>query len=160
MSEQIRKQLSEFVDDEMSVEECDFFVRRLQLDDEARARFVRYQMIGTVLRGEQPPATVARDASIHRTGAGGSSPALLRVGIAASIVLAAAVGLVAGDSVLPDSAVRDDAPLVSAQTGADTGLSYLIHHAGYSPSINRTLIPTNLFFDVDADDGGEAEPVD
>lgn len=52
MSEHFNEQISEFVDDEMSPEECEFFVRRLQNDVEARARFLRYQVIGAAVRGE------------------------------------------------------------------------------------------------------------
>ena len=52
MSDQFSERLSEFVDDEMSVEECEFFVRRLQLDEESRQRFLRYQLIGAAVRGE------------------------------------------------------------------------------------------------------------
>ena len=36
MSDQFKEQISQFIDDEMSVEEGEFFVRRLQRDDEAR----------------------------------------------------------------------------------------------------------------------------
>lgn len=147
MSDHIREQLSEFVDDEMSVEECDFFVRRLQLDDEARSRFVRYQLIGSALRGEQAHV----NADPGKAAAGASSPGLVRVGLAASIVLAAVIGLVADDSLLLNSPSGDQSQLVSRQADS-TSMQFLIHHAGYSPGLNRTLIPTTLF-NVSESDG-------
>lgn len=52
MSEHIDEQISEFIDDELSVDQCEFFVRRLQRDREARARYLRYQLIGAAVRGE------------------------------------------------------------------------------------------------------------
>jgi negative regulator of sigma E activity len=52
MSDQFQEQTSLFVDDELSAEECEFFVRRLQRDPDARGRLLRYQLIGATLRGE------------------------------------------------------------------------------------------------------------
>lgn len=52
MSEQIHDQVSAFVDDELSAEECAFLVRRLERDPEARNKVARYSVIGAALRGE------------------------------------------------------------------------------------------------------------
>ncbi len=52
MTEQIRDQISAFMDDELSPEECAFFVRRLERDPHARNQLIRYATIGAVLRGE------------------------------------------------------------------------------------------------------------
>ena len=52
MNDQLQEQTSLFVDDELSAEECEFFVRRLQRDPDARGRLFRYQLIGAALRGE------------------------------------------------------------------------------------------------------------
>ena len=52
MNDPFQEQTSLFVDDELSAEECEFFVRRLQRDPDARGRLLRYQMIGAALRGE------------------------------------------------------------------------------------------------------------
>lgn len=52
MNDQLQEQTSLFVDDELSAEECEFFVRRLQRDPDARGRLLRYQLIGAALRGE------------------------------------------------------------------------------------------------------------
>lgn len=52
MSEQIHDQVSAFMDDELSSEECAFLVRRLERDPEARSKFIRYSLIGSALRSE------------------------------------------------------------------------------------------------------------
>lgn len=52
MTEHIRQQVSLFVDDELTSDECEFFVRRLQRDPESRNLYMRYQLIGSALRGE------------------------------------------------------------------------------------------------------------
>ncbi len=52
MSEQIHDQVSAFIDDELSAEECAFLVRRFERDPESRTRLVRYSLIGSALRGE------------------------------------------------------------------------------------------------------------
>lgn len=106
MSEQFIEQISEFIDDEMSAEECEFFVRRIQRDDEARGRYLRYQMIGTMLRGEHALLTsalsgrlaaAAMNASPNPAPAQVRHPRIARVaaglGIAASVALVAVVGL-------------------------------------------------------------------
>lgn len=151
MSEHIRERLSEFVDDEMSIEECDFFVRRLQLDEDARARFFRYHLIGTALRGEQSAVTTGAASS----GASTSSPKLVRFGVAASIVLAAVIGLVSSNSSLLDSDMVEQSPLVGAQADT-TGMQFLIHHMGSSPGLNRTLMHPGLFsIESDSDNAEE-----
>lgn len=50
--EHFNEQISQFIDDEMSVEESEFFVRRLQRNDAARHQYLRYQLIGAAVRGE------------------------------------------------------------------------------------------------------------
>lgn len=52
MTNRIQDQVSAFVDDELSTEECRFFVRRLARDVEARSQLIRYATIGAALRGE------------------------------------------------------------------------------------------------------------
>ena len=142
MSEHIDEQISEFIDDEMPVEECEFFVRRLQRDADAKARYARYHLIGTVLRGEQSGASLAGlgepgeaaqqgggarpDASGLRAG----SRAAVGWGIAASIALVAVVGFrfasdPAGDAItagIGDAAGSADAdtPAVIEPAAADT----------------------------------------
>jgi sigma-E factor negative regulatory protein RseA len=52
MSEQIHDQVSAFLDDELSSEECAFLVRRLERDPDARGKFVRYAVIGSAMRSD------------------------------------------------------------------------------------------------------------
>ena len=52
MTEQIKEQVSAFLDDELSTEECEFFVRRLQRDQGSRNLYMRYHAIGAAMRGE------------------------------------------------------------------------------------------------------------
>lgn len=52
MAEQIQDQISAFTDDELTPEECEFLVRRLERDPESREKVLRYAVIGAALRGE------------------------------------------------------------------------------------------------------------
>jgi negative regulator of sigma E activity len=141
----------------MSVEECDFFVRRLQRDGDARMRFLRYQLIGAVLRGEQLHSR-PESGEIHRTV---SSPVLARAGIAASVVLAAIVGLVSGDSTLLPQRVSESVQQIGAQADV-TGIQYLIHHMGTSTGLSRTLMHSSVFsaIESDTDDEDEDQAID
>jgi len=171
MSDQFNEQISEFIDDEMSVEESEFFVRRLQRDAEARRRYLRFQMIGAALRGEHfhPAATelglrleeaIERDASAARSRTGARLAA--GVGIAASVAVVAVFGLryaylgsgslmAAGSDdglldapsyvVPPDSG--ETAPLVRLG-GEVTGIQYLIHHARYTSGVSRTIMQSSV----------------
>jgi negative regulator of sigma E activity len=152
MSDHIDEQISEFVDDEMSVEKCDFFVRRLQRDTDARDRFLRYQLIGAVMRGEQLNARL-EPVEIPRAA---SSPMLARAGIAASVVLAAVVGLVSGDSALLPQRAGERVQQIGAQSDF-TGIQYIIHHMGSSNGLSRTLMHSNVFSAIESDDGDEDE---
>ena len=62
MTEKIQDQISAFIDDELSAEECSFFVRRLERDPEAREQLIRYSTAGAAIRGEllQPDPGVLR----------------------------------------------------------------------------------------------------
>ncbi|MBN1238447.1 MAG: sigma-E factor negative regulatory protein [Gammaproteobacteria bacterium] len=110
MSEQIHDQVSAFIDDELSSEECAFLVRRLERDPEARSKFIRYSLIGSALRSEllQPdPRTLSQRIGQALDGAPAPAPAktaaaahaparqpkwvnpAFGVGIAASVAIAA-----------------------------------------------------------------------
>ena len=52
MTEQIQDQISAFADDELSAEECEFLVRRMERDPEFRHKALSYATIGAALRGE------------------------------------------------------------------------------------------------------------
>jgi negative regulator of sigma E activity len=76
MTDQINDQISAFIDDELSAEESALLVRRFERDPEARARALRYTLIGSALRGEllEPHPSVLR----QRVAAGlnGTAPAV------------------------------------------------------------------------------------
>jgi negative regulator of sigma E activity len=52
MTDQINDQISAFIDNELSAEESALLVRRFERDTDARARALRYTLIGSSLRGE------------------------------------------------------------------------------------------------------------
>jgi negative regulator of sigma E activity len=52
MTGHIQDQISAFIDDELSAEECAFFVRRLERDPEVRNQMIRYVTAGAAIRGE------------------------------------------------------------------------------------------------------------
>ena len=56
MTEHIKQQVSQFIDDELSGDECEFFVRRLQHDGASRHLYMRYHAIGAAIRGEHVAA--------------------------------------------------------------------------------------------------------
>src|SRR5690606_13455205 len=74
MSEQIHDQVSAFIDDELSAEECAFLVRRFERDPDSRSKLVHYSLIGSALRGEllQPDPDMLRR-RIHDAVNGASS---------------------------------------------------------------------------------------
>jgi anti-sigma factor RsiW len=109
MTDQINDQISAFIDNELPADESALLVRRFERDAEARARAMRYTLIGSALRGEllEPHPSVLR----QRVAAAlsGASPIVahpkprqrwsmrlarpaLGVGIAATVAIAA-IGL-------------------------------------------------------------------
>jgi sigma-E factor negative regulatory protein RseA len=62
MTDQINDQISAFIDNELSENESSLLVRRFERDAEARARAMRYTLIGASLRGEllEPHPSVLR----------------------------------------------------------------------------------------------------
>lgn len=173
MSENFNEQISRFIDDEMSAEESEFFVRRLQRDDQARQQYLRYQLIGAAARGEylHPGASDlgrrleqaldvpevpnrSRQSSWTRI-AGGA-------GIAASVALVAVFGLRlvslgpdAADSAAefaagleqPSYVVPDSAPESQEFVRVPaqlTGMQFLIHHARYTSGVSRTIMQSSM----------------
>jgi len=187
MSEQFNEQISEFIDDEMLHEEGEFFVRRLQRDEAARARYLRYQLIGAAARGEYLHPGAADfgqrlERAIDRdTTAGWLASRPMRLasgaGIAASVVLVVLFGFkvmqLESDSQSLDEAVnmasgRLDLPrpvelqqLVSGPTEV-TGIQMLIHHAGYTSGVSRTMMQSSVVAAQasDLDVRSEAESID
>jgi len=132
MSEQIHDQVSAFLDDELSGEECAFLVRRLERDPEARNKFIRYSLIGSTLRSEllQPdPGLLSRRIGEALDGApaparapaaaaaGATSPQpkwinpAFGVGIAATVAIAALFTVRTLNDFNGDSAVATAGPL-------------------------------------------------
>jgi sigma-E factor negative regulatory protein RseA len=112
MTDEIREQISVFIDDELSAEECEFFVRRLQRDPDSRSHYVRYQLIGAALReeigGSLRAGDLRRRVQFALNGVAAAAPResepeqptlspyvkpALGFGIAASVAIVALVGL-------------------------------------------------------------------
>src|SRR5688572_28086195 len=108
MTDQISDQISAFIDNELSADESALLVRRFERDSDARARAMRYTLIGASLRGEllEPHPSVLRQRiasalSGNTTGNTPSAPKarepwtdrwarpLLGVGIAAAVAVVA-----------------------------------------------------------------------
>ncbi len=105
MTDQINDQISAFIDNELSADESALLVRRFERDTEARARAMRYTLIGASLRGEllEPHPSVLRQ-RVTAALSGGAAPSnpkarerwtdrwarpLLGVGIAATVAIVA-----------------------------------------------------------------------
>lgn len=105
MTDQINDQISAFIDNELSADETALLVRRFERDTEARARAMRYTLIGSALRGEllEPHPSVLRQ-RVAAALSGGAAPSaakvrerwtdrwarpLLGVGIAATVAVVA-----------------------------------------------------------------------
>lgn len=104
MTDQINDQISAFIDNELSADESALLVRRFERDPEARARAMRYTLIGASLRGEllEPhPSVLRQRVAAALSGATPSVPRarehwteraarpLLGVGIAATVAVVA-----------------------------------------------------------------------
>ena len=75
MTDQINDQISAFIDNELSADESALLVRRFERDSEARARAMRYTLIGASLRGEllEPHPSVLRQ-RVAAALSGGTAP--------------------------------------------------------------------------------------
>ena len=134
MTDQINDQISAFIDNELSADESALLVRRFERDPEARARAMRYTLIGAAMRGEllDPHPTVLR----HRVAAAlaGAAPSTARVrarwserltrpllglGIAAAVAIVAigSLRVLNDESFAPGAGAPGAAPL---QTNAST----------------------------------------
>ena len=130
MTDQISDQISAFIDNELPDDESALLVRRFERDTEARARAMRYTLIGAALRGEllEPhPSVLRRRLAAALSGAmpgvaRGKQPQslrfgapLLRIGIAAAVAVVA-IGTLRwmSDVELPQSAGAPpvDTPIV------------------------------------------------
>jgi negative regulator of sigma E activity len=146
MNDQFHEQTSLFVDDELTAEECEFFVRRLQRDPDSRGRLVRYQLIGAALRGElktTDPDVLRRRLQAAMDGVGASQsarPRRERVGyarffkpalglaIAASVTVAALLMLrTSGMNGASEAPISGIASLETSADGlGEQGASYVV----------------------------------
>jgi sigma-E factor negative regulatory protein RseA len=111
MTDQVRDQISAFLDDELSADESAFLVRRLERDAEARQTMRRYATIGAALKGDlvyADPDLLRRRVALRLDGgqapgaqAEASKPALRRWPLAG-------VGLVVGVGMLALLLLRFD----------------------------------------------------
>ncbi len=141
MSEEIHDQVSAFMDDELSPEECAFLVRRLERDPSARTKLVRYSLIGSTMRRDTlvgDPDMLRR--RVHEALNGTAAPALkpavgarpgwqrrvggpaVGVGIAATVALASLFVVRAVNQGADTAADPQGAPLAAA----DTAPSYVV----------------------------------
>ena len=105
MTDQINDQISAFIDNELSADESALLVRRFERDSEARARAMRYTLIGAALRGEllEPnPSVLAQRVAAALSG--GTAPNLAKARVSSmdrwarpllGLGIAAAVAVVA-----------------------------------------------------------------
>lgn len=86
MKDQVKDQISAFLDDELSGDESAFLVRRLESSAETHRTMIRYALIGTALRGElmQPDPNVLRRRLAARF-EGGQLPAAATAGPRAAV---------------------------------------------------------------------------
>jgi negative regulator of sigma E activity len=156
MTDQINDQISAFIDDELSAEESALLVRRFERDPEARARAMRYTVIGSALRGEllEPHPSVLRqriaaglDGTIaaapkRRVAKAGFGRPLAGFGIAATVALVAIGSLrllngVPGETGVP--AVADVAAPMPARRAAEAP-SYVVPREVAEPRIGTPPI--------------------
>jgi negative regulator of sigma E activity len=177
MTEQISDQISAFIDDELPDEESAFLLRRLERDPEARGRAMRYTMIGAALRDELLPVQTILRRRIAVALTGSSLPPqrsaarwrsrylrpVIGVGIAASVAIAAIVGLralndarvgAAGQAATQLQTRSADVPpsYVVPQEVADAPVvqpavrltNYIVHHSEYASTLSRTSVRSNV----------------
>ena len=184
MTDQINDQISAFIDNELPDDESALLVRRFERDSEARARAMRYTLIGSALRGEllEPHPSVLRQRLAAALS--GATPGvvrgkprqalrfgapLLRIGIAAAVAVVA-IGTLRSfrDVALPETAAAppvgtellvDDSYVVpeitdQARTGAPITLTTYLMHHSEYAS---QLARTSVSSNVV---GAATEPVD
>ena len=158
MSEQIQDQISAFMDDELSAEECAFLVRRLERDAQSRDKVLRYSVIGAALRGELPnpdPDVLRKRVRAALDGVGtvesvGEPPPetkrffrpAIGLGIAASVAVAALALLNVMNS--PFDATDAVPQIASTQTGIglDEQPSYVVPQEAAGPlAVGGALSP-------------------
>jgi sigma-E factor negative regulatory protein RseA len=159
MTDQINDQISAFIDNELGADESAMLVRRFEREPEARARAMRYTLIGAALRGEllEPHPSVLRQrlsaalsgavpsqARRQQSWAASAARPLVGFGIAAAVALVA-IGTLrnVGDPASGAGAVPTAALAVDS-TGAPEPPSYVVPQAvAASPVVTPPIRLTN-----------------
>jgi negative regulator of sigma E activity len=166
MTESIDLQISAFLDDELSLDECMFLVKRLERDPESRRKTLRYAAIRGAVRGEllDPDPDVLR----RRIGAALEGVHLpvraepqaaalgqrlfgpaIGAGIAASVAVVALLALNSGrNSVESTNEAAVAEQMAPAETQPDVTPTYIVPvRAGEQPFIRLTnyLVQHNQF---------------
>jgi len=158
MTDQISDQISAFIDNELTADESALLVRRFERDTEARARAMRYTLIGASLRGEllEPHPSVLRErvaaalsgapaANVQkvreRSTARWARP-LLGLGIAATVAVAA-IGTLRS---LNEAAVSPgvSAPLAASQRQALEAAQAQLYVVPEPSDLSGTVAPIRL----------------
>jgi sigma-E factor negative regulatory protein RseA len=158
MTDQINDQISAFIDNELSADESALLVRRFEKDTEARARAMRYTLIGASLRGEllEPHPSVLRQriASALSGNAAPSAPKarepwndrwarpLLGLGIAATVAVVAIGTLRSLNEASLSPAVGAPAAASALQV-SDRTRSYVVPQAADQSSVGVPIRLTN-----------------
>src|SRR5580704_16518217 len=79
MSDQIREQVSAFLDGELPGSETELLLKRLTRDAELRESFGRYALIGEALRGSNHALLQGFEARVNRAIDGGPIPAAVPI---------------------------------------------------------------------------------
>ena len=141
MTEQINDQISAFIDNELSADESTLLVRRFERDTEARARAMRYTLIGAALRGElldPHPSVLRQRVAAALSGSALSVPKsrerwtdrwarpLLGVGIAATVAVVAIGALRSLNETAIAPGVTSSVGTIPLQTRDAPNLSYVV----------------------------------
>jgi negative regulator of sigma E activity len=135
MTEIAELQISAFVDDELSSDECEFLVRRLSRDPDARRQLVRYSAIGAAMRGEllgPDPDVLRRRISaalegVHLPVRSEVEPArpwrrLVRPALGGAIAASAAIVALLAVGIDSENSVSVDAPVAAADPIPDAAV--------------------------------------
>ena len=157
MTERINDQISAFIDNELSANESALLVRRFERDPAARARAMRYTLIGASLRGEllEPhPSVLRQRVAAALSGAAPIAPKvrerwpervarpLLGVGIAAAVAVVAIGALRSLNE--PSLDPRGSAPVVATPLQARDAVVAPSYVVPQDTDQSRTIAPIRL----------------
>ncbi|MEE9141371.1 MAG: sigma-E factor negative regulatory protein [Gammaproteobacteria bacterium] len=177
MTEQIRNQISTFIDNELSVEESELLIRRVSSSGELKSVVARYSLIGDVIGGSVAVPVPERFAdSVMRQIENDTAPAeestgrfwrVLQPVVGAAIAASVALGAIVLLQQTPGTQEIADAPRSYTTPGADSidaGMPYelrmqlnekLIRHSRYSgPGAQRRAM-INLLHEQEPDSAAE-----